>query len=280
MVSKHKANIPVAQTMARQRFGVRQSSGALDPHMQAQAVKAPEDWRTPKPGGEWRGHWAAQAPICRNLFLHHYLGIRKSRTLKLLVALLAPLLIVGADAQEHPALSSRIVVATRRQVGVTKSYDPAYRTLRYPGGDVASDTGVCSDVVVRALRQVGLDLQQAVHEDMRKNFSAYPQKWGLAAPDKNIDHRRVPNLMRYFERHQIAISEKLKAPESYLPGDIVAWDLGRGILHIGIISDRTTGRIPLVIHNIGGGTKEEDLLFKYQVIGHYRMKEGTQPNKG
>ena len=111
---------------------------------------------------------------------------------------------------------------------------------------------------------------------MRKNFNAYPQKWGLKGPDKNIDHRRVPNLMRYFERHQIVLGEKLTMRETYRPGDIVAWDLGNRVLHIGIVSDKKTGGTPLIIHNIGSGTKEEDILFKYQVIGHYRMNESTQ----
>jgi uncharacterized protein YijF (DUF1287 family) len=121
-----------------------------------------------------------------------------------------------------------------------------------------------------------VDLQKEVHEDMLKNFSSYPQRWGLKAPDKNIDHRRVPNLMCYFERHHIAMYEKLKLRESYRPGDIVAWDLGGGVLHIGIVSDRISGRTPLIIHNIGSGVKEEDILLKYQVIGHYRLKAGTQ----
>src|SRR5438093_5955429 len=197
--------------------------------------------------------------------------------MKWLVAVLAALvLIAGTHAQETAALGARTVMAARQQIGVTKEYDPAYVALRYPGGDVPLQTGVCSDVVVRALRQVGIDLQKELHEDMRKNFSAYPQKWGLKGPDKNIDHRRVPNLMRYFERHQIALGEKLTMRETYRAGDIVAWDLGNGVLHIGIVSDRTTGRTPLIIHNIGSGTKEEDILFKYQVIGHYRVNESTQ----
>src|SRR5437879_3804420 len=132
------------------------------------------------------------------------------RIVKLLVAILAVLgLIAEAHAPEAAALAARIVMAARQQIGVTKEYDPAYVALRYPGGDVPLQTGVCSDVVVRALRQAGIDLQKELHEDMGKNFSAYPQKWGLKGPDKNIDHRRVPNLMRYFERHQIALGEKL-----------------------------------------------------------------------
>ncbi len=181
-------------------------------------------------------------------------------------------------AQGTPSLSERIAKAARHQVGVTKEYDPAYVALRYPGGDVPLHTGVCSDVVVRAFREVGIDLQKELHEDMKKHFSAYPQKWGLKRPDKNIDHRRVPNLMRYFERHHITMRDKLEAVESYRPGDIVTWDLGKGLLHTGIVSDKATGRIPMIIHNIGSGAKEEDILFQYRVIGHYRVKEGGQQN--
>jgi uncharacterized protein YijF (DUF1287 family) len=145
-------------------------------------------------------------------------------------------------------------------------------TLAYPGGDVPLKTGVCSDVIVRALRPLGIDLQKEVHEDMQKNFSAYPQKWGLRGPDKNIDHRRVPNLMRYFERHHTSLSEKLRMAETYRVGDIVTWDLGRGIVHIGIVSDKVAGSTPLIIHNIGIGTQEENILFQYRVIGHFRLK--------
>jgi uncharacterized protein len=198
---------------------------------------------------------------------------------KSLVALLAVVALVAVTrGAEDAAVGLRIVAAARQQIGVTKEYDPGYTALKYPGGDVSLSTGVCSDVVVRAFRQVGVDLQKEVHEDMQRNFSTYPPRWGLKAPDKNIDHRRVPNLMRYFERHHIAMCEKLKLPESYRPGDIVAWDLGGGVLHIGVVSDKRSGRTPLIIHNIGGGAKEDDILLKYQVIGHYRLKEATRPD--
>jgi len=195
--------------------------------------------------------------------------------MKTLLALLA-LFVLTADSRAAATntLGERIVAAARQQIGVTKDYDPAYTTLTYPGGDVPLRTGVCCDVVVRALRSVGLDLQKEVHEDMQKNFASYPQKWGLRGPDKNIDHRRVPNLMYYFERNQISLREKLKMPETYRPGDIVSWDLGNGILHIGIVSDKKAGGIPLIIHNIGNGAQEEDVLLKFQIIGHYRLKEG------
>jgi uncharacterized protein len=193
--------------------------------------------------------------------------------LALLPVLIFALTSIGA---ESASLGARVVKAARQQIGVTKGYDPAYRALKYPRGDVPLHTGVCTDVVVRAIRGCGLDLQRAVHEDMRKNFGAYPKNWGLNRPDKNIDHRRVPNLMRYFERHHITMDEKLKLGGSYRLGDIVAWNLGGGVLHISIVSDRVSGRNPLIIHNIGGGAKEENVLLKFEVIGHYRLKEETQ----
>ena len=170
------------------------------------------------------------------------------------------------------AASQPLVAAARAQIGVTTRYDPAYRVLAYPGGDVPADRGVCTDVVVRALRSQGLDLQARVHEDMRDDFSAYPAIWGLSRPDRNIDHRRVPNLMRWFERQgwQQPITA---AATDYAAGDIVAWKLnGNGLLHVGIVSDRRLADgTPLVLHNIARGTREENLLFRHAIIGHYRM---------
>lgn len=168
-------------------------------------------------------------------------------------------------------VSSPLVAAARGQIGVTRLYDPAYVELTYPGGDVPRDRGVCTDVVIRALRKQGLDLQQTIHEDMRKNFAAYPQLWGLKRANRSIDHRRVPNQMRWFERQGWARPIE-STPGGYNPGDIVAWKLtGSGLLHIGIVSDRTTSDgVALILHNIGQGTQEEDLLFKHAIIGHYR----------
>lgn len=168
--------------------------------------------------------------------------------------------------------ANSIASAALAQVGVTTGYDPAYRRLDYPGGDVPQSTGVCSDVVVRALREAAaVDLQKAVHEDMRAAFSAYPQNWGLKNPDRNIDHRRVPNLRTFFARRGWALPATTTARE-YRPGDIVTWDLGRGIGHIGIVSDRKTPEgTPLIIHNIGQGTREEDVLFAWTITGHYRV---------
>lgn len=165
----------------------------------------------------------------------------------------------------------RLVEAARTQVGVTLGYDPAYRRIAYPGGDVPLATGVCTDVVIRALRAQGLDLQQRVHEDMRRHFSAYPRHWGLKRPDPNIDHRRVPNLMTWFDRQGLSL-EVGQAAADYQPGDIVTWDLGRGLQHIGIISDRRSREgTPLALHNIGQGTREEDILFRWPILGHYRF---------
>ena len=195
--------------------------------------------------------------------------VRHARPIRF--CLLLWLISVNAHAQTAPG--PRIVAAARSQIGVTKEYDPAYVQLKYPGGDVPIRTGVCSDVIVRALRQVGIDLQKEVHEDMLGDFSAYPRRYGLKKPDKNIDHRRVPNLMTYFDRHHISMHDKLDVEQAYIPGDMVAWDLGKGILHVGIVSDRKADRTPLIIHNIGNGTAEEDVLFKFKVIGHYRIKE-------
>ena len=188
--------------------------------------------------------------------------------LLLLISLLA------ADAAPMQIDAQKLVTDARRQIGVTLAYDPAYRRLAYPNGDVPLTTGVCADVVVRALRQQGVDLQKLVHEDMAANFTKYPQRWGLKKPDANIDHRRVPNLMTYFSRrgNDVAISAR---PSDYQPGDIVAWNLNAsGFLpHIGIVSDKTAANgEPLIIHNIGNGAREEaGVLFQFKIIGHYRL---------
>jgi uncharacterized protein YijF (DUF1287 family) len=167
-----------------------------------------------------------------------------------------------------------LVRAARQQVGVTVIYDGSYHDLAYPGGDLPRERGVCTDVVVRALRVArSLDLQKLVHEDMSAHFAAYPaqRRWGADQPDANIDHRRVPNLMTWFQRQGYARPVSARSSD-YLPGDLVAWNLGGNVLHIGIVSDRraVTG-VPLVIHNIGAGTREEDVLFSFAIVGHYRL---------
>ena len=165
-----------------------------------------------------------------------------------------------------------VVRAARSQIGRTVRYDPAYTALDYPMGDVPIAKGVCTDVVIRALRQQGIDLQQLVHQDMKANFSAYPNRWGLKRPDPNIDHRRVPNLEVYFTRHGWAVQD------GYRAGDIVTWRLaGSGLPHIGIVSDRKQGDTPLIIHNIGAGTREEDILFRHEIVGHFRQPANVAP---
>ena len=166
----------------------------------------------------------------------------------------------------------RFIQSARDQIGITLGYDPTYRVIAYPNSDVPIATGVCTDVVTRALREQKIDLQKLVHDDMRGNFARYPTRWGLKRPDKNIDHRRVPNLMTFLARKQAELPITLRAAD-YSPGDIVTWDLGGGITHIGIVSKRKIRLgIPLVIHNIGRGTQEENILFRYKIIGHYRLK--------
>ena len=161
----------------------------------------------------------------------------------------------------------RIAQAAERQVGVTLTYDASYRRLRNPGGDVPLDRGVCSDVVVRSFRAIGVDLQAEVHRDMKGNFRLYPARWGLRAPDPSIDHRRVANLMVFLSRQGRSVP--LRSP--YLPGDVVAWRLPNGLLHIGVVaSGRTASGRPLVVHNIGQGAQAEDVLDAFQKIGHYR----------
>jgi uncharacterized protein YijF (DUF1287 family) len=165
-------------------------------------------------------------------------------------------------------LADSAATLTRQQV----TYDPNYYSIDYPNGDVPANKGVCTDVVIRAYRKVGIDLQQEVHKDMRSNFSAYPKNWGLKKPDKNIDHRRVPNLMTYFERQQSKLAVTDQASD-YKPGDVVCWNLGGSILHIGIVVNKKSvdGKRNLIVHNIGAGQVLEDMLFSYKIIGHYRF---------
>lgn len=184
----------------------------------------------------------------------------------------------AAPAEKAPAAeqagaakkAADIVAAARAQVGKTLVYDPAYVALAYPGGDVPVERGVCTDVVIRALRACGTDLQKAVHEDMKAAFSVYPKIWGLKSTDRNIDHRRVPNLAKFFERKGKSLPVS-KNPADWLPGDFVVCRLSNGLIHIMIVSDRKTEEgVPLVIHNIGAGAQEEDRLFSFSIEGRYR----------
>lgn len=178
------------------------------------------------------------------------------------------LLVVTSTGYATPAQQALLASAAVAQVGVTRHYDPSYVRLAYPGGDIPIERGVCADVLVRAFRRIGVDLQVAVHEDMSRNFQAYPQNWGLRGPDANIDHRRVPNLMTFFERQ----GKGLGRDAPYKPGDVVAWKLSNGLYHIGMVSNvQNSNRTEyLVVHNIGYGTLNEDVLRAFEIIGHYR----------
>ena len=185
------------------------------------------------------------------------------RILRLFIAILIPIC----------ANASPLVEAARKQVGVTLTYDPAYVALAYPGGDVPLDRGVCTDVVIRAFRTaMGVDIQKELHEDIKKHFSSYPRKWGLKAPDRNIDHRRVPNLQTFFKRKGYSLDHK-QPITSFLAGDIVTCIVPPNLPHIMIVSDKKTNEgIPLVIHNIGAGAQEEDRLKEFPITGLYRIK--------
>ena len=181
------------------------------------------------------------------------------------------MLALPSVVRAEQAAAQKLVAAARRQVGVTTAYDPAYSKLDYPGGDVPRERGVCTDVIVRAYRDgLGLDLQVLVHEDMRRAFSAYPPLWGLKRTDRNIDHRRVPNLQAFFKRAGAALANGT----DYQPGDIVSQMLPGNLPHIGIVADERTadGARPLVVHNIGAGARIEDVLFAYPATGHYRFR--------
>ena len=167
-------------------------------------------------------------------------------------------------------LADSALVLTQQHV----VYDPAYKLIAYPNGDVASDRGVCTDVVIRAYRKLGVDLQKEVYEDMRLHFKNYPRKWGLASVDRNIDHRRVPNLMTFFSRHGAALEISPKA-DQYKPGDLVCWRLDGHLTHIGIVSSvkSTDAQRFQIVHNIGRGQVLEDCLFDFEIIGHYRYEK-------
>ncbi len=186
-----------------------------------------------------------------------------------------PLAVSAQQASEPDSASfaDRLSAAAIERTTHSVRYDPAYVVLDYPGGDVPADTGVCTDVVIRSYRALGFDLQKLVHEDMRENFSAYPKNWGLSRTDKNIDHRRVPNLQAFFKRKGASLAVTGKA-EDYLPGDLIAWDLnGNNLWHIGIVVAAPQGRDSTqvwFVHNIGSGPILEHNPFQWTVVGHYR----------
>ena len=187
----------------------------------------------------------------------------------LLLALLCTPIAYGST------FTSKFVTAALERTEHSVRYDGSYHRIAYPNGDVPADIGVCTDVLIRSYRKLGVDLQVLLHEDMRANFSKYPSKriWGLSRPDSNIDHRRVANLQVFFKRHGIVLPIEQNA-KLYRAGDIVTWMLPGNLPHIGIIVNQwsdDTAR-PLVVHNIGGGPVLEDMLFDYKITGHYRYE--------
>ncbi|MDT7690515.1 MAG: uncharacterized protein QOE46_3274 [Acidobacteriota bacterium] len=184
----------------------------------------------------------------------------------------------AAQSSDKPRASSgspfldKLAGAAVERTSHEVCYDPSYFVIDYPGGDVPSEVGVCTDEVIRSYRALGVDLQREVHEDMARDFSAYPRTWGLKKTDTNIDHRRVPNLMVFFTRQGASLPVTEEARD-YKPGDVVTWDLGSGMTHIGVVvgvpSDADASRLQIV-HNIGAGPKMEDVLFAWKITGHYR----------
>ncbi|WP_223165005.1 DUF1287 domain-containing protein [Massilia frigida] len=199
------------------------------------------------------------------------------KKLVLTLMCLPGLMAMPLPAAAQNATPARLVDAARAQVGVTTRYDARYERIAFPGGDVPLERGVCTDVVIRAYRKVGADLQELVHNDMKKAWDAYPHLWQLKRPDPNIDHRRVPNLATYFKRHGKAMTPS-RDGAAYQAGDIVTWMLPGNLPHIGIVAaQRGGGGVPLVIHNIGNGTQVEDRLFAWPLTGHYRWHPAHQP---
>ncbi len=180
-----------------------------------------------------------------------------------------------AFAQHGDDFHLRLSSAALSIINPKVKYDSSYTRIAYPNGDVAEDKGVCTDVLIRAYRILDIDLQKEVHEDIKANFNLYPSRklWGLTAPDTNIDHRRVPNLQTFFTRKGEVLPISTKKGD-YSPGDIVTWDLGRGVVHIGIVvHQKSFLGTPLVVHNYGRGQVCEDILFEFKITGHYRYKK-------
>ena len=205
--------------------------------------------------------------------------------MRLVLLILAPVMGLLATARPDVAQSNSISESHRREflqhliaAAVERThhvvrYDPAYVRISYPGGDVPADTGVCTDEIIRSYRSVGVDLQKEVHEDMVRNFDLYPRRWRwvLSRPDPNIDHRRVPNLMVFFARKGESLPLSGRA-DDYAPGDLVTWDLGGGVPHVGVIVDQKSAKSGryMIVHNIGQGPRMEDIIFNWKVTGHYR----------
>lgn len=192
------------------------------------------------------------------------------RTLHYIFVFISTISISVGQSNFYDRLADSTLTLTKQIV----HYDATYFQIPYPNGDVPSNKGVCTDVIIRAYRKLGIDLQKEVHLDIKSNFSSYPKNWGLSKPDKNIDHRRVPNLMTFFNRHGITKSIT-KNPKDFSPGDIVCWNLMGSVTHIGIVvkNKSADGKRHLIVHNIGEGQVMEDCLFDFKIIGHYRYEK-------
>jgi len=192
--------------------------------------------------------------------------------MRILLTMIFSLLFAG-----HAFADEALVSAAQDRLKHNITYNGSYMKLNYPGGDVPANIGVCTDVIIRSYRAAfDFDFQKAVHEDMKANFSAYPKNWGLKRTDRNIDHRRVPNLETYLKRQGSSLGNS-RQPSDFQPGDIVSWRLSGGLPHIGIVSDRKAADgTPLIIHNIGAGPQEEDVLFAYKLNGHFRFIPGDK----
>lgn len=188
------------------------------------------------------------------------------KTKLLILFFLTNSIVFSQAISAEKTLSDFAIELTENQV----QYDPSYFSIDYPNGDIPENKGVCTDVIIRAYRKMGIDLQKLVHEDMKANFEKYPNNWGLKKTDKNIDHRRVPNLMTFFSREGAELPITNNA-DDYKPGNVVAWSLSGGLTHIGIVIDKKNedGERYLIVHNIGNGQVIEDFLFNYKIIGHY-----------
>ena len=180
-------------------------------------------------------------------------------------------LVLSFPARAESDFARRLAEAALERIHHAVMYDGSYRAIPYPMGDVPLGTGVCTDVVIRAYRAVGVDLQQRVHEDMKKRFGAYPALWGLSRPDPNIDHRRVPNLRAFLRRNAMDLPISDQA-DDYAVGDLVTWRVPPNLPHIGVVVNRRSRDLsrPLIVHNIGYGPRLEDVLFAFSITGHYR----------
>jgi uncharacterized protein YijF (DUF1287 family) len=203
--------------------------------------------------------------------LPHLKALAAAAMLLFAMSLLAAQTIPSSNSQQA-AFTQKLVAAAIERTHHTVRYEPAYVRIPYPNGDVPADTGVCTDEIIRIYRAVGVDLQKEVHEDMQANFWGYPNhlRWQLFHTDTNIDHRRVPNLMVFFGRKGEKLAITTNAAD-FSPGDLVTYDLGGNVPHIGMVVDRKSaaGRY-MIVHNIGAGPKMEDVLFSWKITGHFR----------